>query len=374
MDLYACVKPTVLVVDGSPVKLSLIGEMLHQQYTVKAVNRRCHAGEVIGDEQPDLILLGVRSLDDGAVEFCRSVKADTHTRQIPLLLLISEVPCVAPGLDWENGVADYISDPINPAILRSRIKAHLAAASREKAERLSQDKLTFEIARRTRQMLAMQDATILALASLAELRDQETGNHLRRTQHYMRALTQHLRNHARFRDFLSDEMETTLYKCAPLHDIGKVGIPDRILLKPGRLDTAEFDVMKTHPTLGFNALGVARVGGDHRVDFIEVAKQIIHCHHEKWDGSGYPQGLAGTAIPVPARLMALIDVYDALISRRVYKQGLAYEHAAEIIVQGRGRHFDPDLVDAFLSVEPEFRRIAARFADVADGQSQDLNA
>jgi putative two-component system response regulator len=229
--------------------------------------------------------------------------------------------------------------------------------------RVNNEYLEFEVAKRARDMAALQEVTILALASLAEVRDVETGNHLRRTQHYIRALARHLCEHPRFASFLSSSVIDMLFKCAPLHDIGKVGIPDRILLKPGRYEPHEFEIMKTHPQLGYDALMQAQVATLESLEFIQIAKQIVYAHHEKWDGSGYPQGLVGDAIPIPGRLMALADVYDALISRRVYKDGMGHEKAKAVLVAGRGKHFDPDVVDAFLALEDEFQAIAARYAD-----------
>jgi len=204
---------------------------------------------------------------------------------------------------------------------------------------------------------------VLALASLAETRDNETGNHIRRTQHYVRALAEQLRDHPRFQDQLDDEVIRTLFKSAPLHDIGKVGIPDAVLLKPGKLDKDEFEIMKTHTTKGHDAIARAEYILGTKVDFLTLAKEIALSHQEKWDGSGYPQGLSGDDIPMSARLMALADVYDALISTRVYKKGLSHKEAAEIIRAGRALHFDPDVCDAFFGIEDEFRLIAERFAD-----------
>ncbi len=215
-------------------------------------------------------------------------------------------------------------------------------------------------------MAALQNVTILALASLAETRDSETGNHLKRTQYYMELLCKYLRKQPRFTDFLSPERIQFMIQCAPLHDIGKVGIPDRILLNPGRYSAAEFEIMKAHPTLGRDAIAHAQASAPQDSELFEIAKQIIYSHHEKWDGSGYPLGLTGDAIPIPARLMALADVYDALICRRVYKASLSHEQAIQIIVDGRGKHFDPDVVDAFLALADEFQAVAARFADSAE--------
>jgi len=177
------------------------------------------------------------------------------------------------------------------------------------------------------------------------------------------ALARHLQNHPRFKDDLTDTNIETIFKSAPLHDIGKVGIPDRILLKPGKLTPEEFEIMKTHTTLGRDAIVAAESDTTHDNPFFRYAKEITYSHQEKWDGSGYPEGLMGNNIPLSARLMAVADVYDALISERVYKAAFTHEQAVEIIREGRGSHFDPDMVDAFLVLSEEFRRIAQRFAD-----------
>jgi putative two-component system response regulator len=179
----------------------------------------------------------------------------------------------------------------------------------------------------------------------------------------MELLCKYLRRQPRFRDFLSSERIQFMIQCAPLHDIGKVGIPDRILLNPGRYSAAEFEIMKAHPTLGRDAIANAQGSAPQDGEFFDIAKQIIYSHHEKWNGSGYPKALAGDAIPIPARLMALADVYDALICRRVYKAAMSHEQAIQIIVEGRGMHFDPDVVDAFLALSDEFQAVATKFAD-----------
>jgi putative two-component system response regulator len=223
--------------------------------------------------------------------------------------------------------------------------------------------LESEVARRTREVSAIQDVTIQAMASLAETRDSDTGNHIRRTQFYVKALTSKLRNHPNYSQYLTDTMIEMIFKSAPLHDIGKVGIPDRILLKPGRFDPAEFEIMKTHTTLGRDAIQAAENSLGLQVEFLSIAKEIAYGHQEKWDGSGYPEGLRGESIPVSARLMAVADVYDALISRRVYKNSMPHDKAISIIQEGRGSHFDPDMVDAFLSIQDEIQSIAARYAD-----------
>ncbi|WP_305722160.1 HD-GYP domain-containing protein [Bradyrhizobium sp.] len=223
--------------------------------------------------------------------------------------------------------------------------------------------LEIEVEKRTRSIQDAQDATIVTLASLVETRDHETGNHIRRTQDYVRALARRLQAHPGFADYLVERQIDILFKSAPLHDIGKVGIPDSILLKPGKLDPKEFEIMKTHTTLGHNAIENAERQLGMTVEFLACAKEIALGHHEKWDGSGYPAGLAGSRIPISARLMAVADVYDALTTRRVYKDAMGHDEAIAIIMEGRGKHFDPDVVDAFAAITEEFRGIAGRYAD-----------
>jgi putative two-component system response regulator len=366
MDLFLAVKPTILVVDDSPSNLSMIASLLHENYTVKAVNRGAKVFKVVSDEQPDLILLDIMMPDLDGYEVCRLLKADPFTRHIPIIFLTSRSEIESEELGMKLGAVDYITRPISPLILMSRVKAHFVDASAARTLRVSNEYLEFEVTKRSRQLEALQDVTILALASLAETRDADTGNHLKRTQHYMRLLSNQLRTHPQFSDFLSGDMVELLFKSAPLHDIGKVGIPDRILLKPGRYEPEEYEIMKNHPRLGRDALNNAQKMAGQTIEFLEVAKEIVYSHHEKWDGTGYPQGLEGDAIPISARLMALADVYDALVCRRIYKEGMTHAQASKIIIEGRGKHFDPDVVDAFIAQSAEFQFIAISIADTEE--------
>ena len=366
MDLYYPAKPTVLIIDDSPANLSLLSGLLHKIYTIKAVNHGVKALKVVDEEQPDLILLDIMMPDMNGYEVCRKLKANSFTKHIPIIFLTSKTEIEHEELGMSLGAVDYITRPINPAILLSRVRAHFLEAFNARTLRVNNEYLEYEVSKRTRELAALQQATILALTALAEVRDVDTGNHLRRTQNHIRALGNQLRSHPRFAHFLAGDMVDILFQCAPLHDIGKVGIPDRILLKPGRFEPEEFEIMKTHPRLGRDALAQAQEVTGASIELLEIAKQIIYSHHEKWDGSGYPLGLAGDAIPIPARLMALADVYDALISRRVYKAGMHHEQAMQIIMESRGTHFDPDVVDAFVAIHLEFQATAARFADSAE--------
>ena len=357
-------KPTILVVDDTPDNLALMSSLLKDSYRVKLANHGEKALRIAAsDSPPDLILLDIMMPDLDGYQVCERLKADPATRDIPVIFLTARTEVEDERHGLELGAVDYITKPISPPIVLARVATHLQLKA---SADFLRDKATFleaEVARRTRELQAIQDVTILAMASLAETRDNETGNHIRRTQHYVRALARRLQQHPRFAPVLTDACIETLYKSAPLHDIGKVGIPDRILLKPGRFTPEEFEIMKTHTTLGRDAIEHAERQLGMEVDFLACAKEIAYGHQEKWDGSGYPLGLAGEAIPLSARLMALADVYDALISRRVYKEPMSHAAATAIIEAGRGQHFDPDVVDAFLAIQDEFQAIARHYAD-----------
>ncbi|MBF0180952.1 MAG: two-component system response regulator [Magnetococcales bacterium] len=357
-------RPMVLVVDDTPDNLLLMSGLLKEWYKIKVANQGEKALKIAnGDPPPDLILLDIMMPGMDGYEVCRQLKAKARTRDIPVIFLTAkaEVEDEKRGLDL--GAVDYITKPISPPIVLARVKTHLTLKATADFLRDKNDYLALEVARRTQEVMAIQDVTILAMASLAETRDSDTGNHIRRTQYYVKALAGHLREHPRFAGQLHDGVIEMLFKSAPLHDIGKVGIPDRILLKPGRFTSEEFEVMKTHTTLGRDAIAMAEERLGTRVDFLAMAKEIACSHQEKWDGSGYPEGLAGEAIPLSARLMAVADVYDALVSRRVYKPGMPHAQALAIMVEGRGSHFDPDILDAFVAIQDQFLQIAGRYAD-----------
>jgi len=357
-------KPTILVVDDTPDNIDLLCAVLEGEYRTKiAVNGERALKIANGADKPDLILLDVMMPGMSGYDVCQNLKANPATRDIPIIFVTAMSEVTDEQLGLGLGAADYITKPISAPIVLARIKTQLSMKRVHDFLRDQNQFLETEVERRTREVVALQDVTIHAMASLAETRDSETGNHIRRTAHYVKALAQQLRTHPRFAGFLTDNVIELLFKSAPLHDIGKVGIPDRILLKPGPFEPYEMEIMKTHTTLGRDAIIAAERELGVEVDFLKYAKEIAYGHQEKWDGSGYPQGLAGEAIPVSARLMAVADVYDALISRRVYKEGMSHEAAVAIIVKGRGQHFDPDMVDAFLAIEQQFIDIAARYAD-----------
>ena len=370
-DVFA--RHRVLVIDDSPTIRAVLRTLLSADYEVLLATQGEEGLDLARQEPaPDLVLLDVEMPGMDGFEVCRRIKADPRTSALPVIFLTSLSSPESEGQGLSLGAADYITKPISAPILLARVANHLALKRQADFLRSKADFLTQEVERRTQEISAVQDVTILAMASMAETRDNETGNHIRRTQHYIRVLAEALKEHPRFVRKLKPAYVRALFKSAPLHDIGKVGIPDRILLKPGRLTGEEFEIMKTHTTLGRDAIVHAEQSLGVQVGFLTVAKEIAYSHQEKWDGSGYPEGLKGESIPLSARLMAVADVYDALISERVYKQAMPHEQAVRIMREGRGTHFDPDILDAFLRHQHRFLEIARRYADSSEELHQKL--
>ncbi len=360
----AASKPTVLVIDDAPDNLALMSGLLKDSYQVKVAQHGEMGLKVaLTSPPPDLILLAIMMPDLDGYEVCRRLKSNPASRAIPVIFLNAQTDLQDEQKGLLLGAVDYITKPISPSLMLARVATQIALKTNVDFLRDNNADLEQEVARRIEDLSAAQDVTILAMTSLAETRDSDTGNHIRRIQHYVKALALALKDHPRFADDLGPQAISLLFKSAPLHDIGKFGIPDRILLKPSSLSPEEFEIMKTHTTLGFEAIEQAEKALGLQPPMLRTAKEIVLSHQEKWDGSGYPQGLKGAAIPMSARLMAVADVYDALISQRVYKAALPHDRAVQIVFQGRGSHFDPDMVDAFIGIQDEFQAIAERFAD-----------
>jgi len=346
----------ILLVDDNPTNLKILHETLENLGCHLLVAKHGKGALAIAQKtRLSLILLDIMMPEMDGYEVCERLKADEKTRDISVIFItaLSDDADEARGLAL--GAVDYITKPFNPDLVRARVRNHLEL----KRYRDYLEKLVKE---RTRQIALTQAITIESLATLAEYRDPETGGHIKRTQNYVKALAMHLREHPRFRDALDDETIELLYRSAPLHDVGKVGVPDGILLKSGKLTDDEFEEMKKHTNYGHDALHITeqKLGKN---SYLRCAREIAFTHQEKWDGTGYPQGLKAEEIPVSGRLMALADVYDALISKRIYKPPLPHEEAVRIITEGSGKHFDPDVVDAFLALENTFRNIALTFSD-----------
>jgi putative two-component system response regulator len=364
---------TILIVDDNPENLMILGELLQPLYRVRAANSGPRGLQLAATAPlPDLILLDVMMPDMDGFQVLDRLRADVRTRHIPVIFLTAMDTAESEESGLTLGAVDYITKPIRPAIVLARVRTHLEL--KHAHDKLSDQNtwLEAEVMRRMQENQIVQDVSIHALARLAETRDPETGNHLLRTQEYVRALAWRLRGHPRFESFLTEHTIGMLAKSAPLHDIGKVGIPDHILLKPGKLTPDEWVIMKTHARLGAEAIAAAERDVAHPVEFLAFAKEIAAHHHECWNGGGYPDGLAGDAIPISARLMTIADIFDALISRRVYKEPMPYAQALEIIEGARGRQFDPDILDAFVVGFDEFCTIADRYADTAESIANKL--
>ena len=355
---------TILIVDDEPTNLFLLTGLLRSHYLVRAANSGESALRAAASEpRPDLVLLDVMMPGMDGYSVLARLRGNPVTRDIPVVFLtaLAEITDEERGL--QLGAADYITKPIKPAVVLARVRTQLEAKQARDWLKDKNAALEAEVARRMVENDLTQIVSIRALAHLAETRDPETGSHILRTQGYVQRLARGLNRHPRFAALLTERYIDILARSAPLHDIGKVGIPDHVLLKPGKLTPDEWAIMQTHARLGSDAIEQAERGVEVPLEFLSVAKEIARWHHEKWDGGGYPDGLAGDAIPVSARLMALADVFDALISVRVYKPAMPHAEAREIIAAGSGTHFDPDVTDAFLAGFADFVAIAERYLD-----------
>lgn len=359
--------PVILIVDDAAENLLVLSDLLRPQYKVLAATNGEGCLRVAhGPLRPELILLDVMMPGMDGYEVLTRLRDDPLTADIPVIFLTALATIGDEERGLRLGAADYITKPISPAIVLARVRTQLQV--KQAADLLKNQNISLEreIARRMAENDLTQQVSIRALAHLAETRDPETGNHILRTQAYVQHLAQTLRRHPRFAAMLNDQYINLLGRSAPLHDIGKVGIPDHILLKPGKLNAEEWAIMQTHAQLGSEAIERAEADIEMPLDFLSLAKEIARWHHEKWDGSGYPDGLSGEAIPLSARLMALADVFDALISPRVYKPPMSFAEARSIIYEGRGKHFDPDIVDAFIADFSVYCAIAERYHDAED--------
>lgn len=355
--------PTILVVDDAPTNLNLVAGLLNRDYRVQLAASGQKALTLARRSPPDLILLDVMMPDLDGYEVCRQLKADPRTASVPVIFLTAMQEAADEARGFEVGGADFIHKPISPAVVQARVRTHLQNKAFQDFLRHSNASLQTQLDRRLAQLDRLRDSTLFVMISFAEFRDQETGNHVKRTQEYVRVLATQLWQDGLHADLLSPQAIELMAKSAPLHDIGKVAIPDHILLKPGKLTADEFEVMKTHALKGWDMLQRAAHRMGDETDFLPYAMEIARHHHEKWDGSGYPDRLAGQAIPLSARLMAVADVYDALISRRPYKEPMSHEAARAFIEQGSGAHFDPDIVRALQITQPQLIEIADTWQD-----------
>ena len=339
----------VMVVDDVEANIKILVESLSDEYYVSVAMDGESALEYIADNPPDIILLDIMMPGMDGYEVCEKVKRNPATRNIPVIFLtaLTDEQDESRGLDL--GAVDYIAKPFNPGLVKARIRNQLEL-------KRYRDELEKIVSERTRKLKATFESlknasldTIRRLTRAAEYKDEDTGAHILRMSYYSAAIARELG--------LSEKIVESILYAAPMHDIGKIGIPDRILLKPGKLHADEWVIMKQHTVIGGEILEGSRAG------IVRLGTVIAITHHEKWDGSGYPKGLSGKQIPLVGRIVALSDVFDALTSKRPYKEPFSLEKSYKIIKEGCGTHFDPDVVHAFFSVEDEIIDIKEKFKD-----------
>lgn len=351
-------KATIMLVDDTPANLMLLSEILNrQEYRVLTFPRGAMALEAACLNPPDLILMDIMMPEMNGFEVSRKFKEDPLLREIPILFISALDDIDDKVRAFSAGGVDYVIKPFKEAEVLARVETHLNLHRLQKELEKSNLYLEDLVRQKVKEISDLQLATIFALSCLAENRDDDTGHHINRTRIFCKLLSQKLFESPYFPGQLTRTFSENIYNAAPLHDIGKVGIPDTVLLKPGKLTPEEFEIMKNHVKIGVKTLeDIWRKHPNN--EFINIGISLARSHHEKWDGSGYPEGLSGRSIPLSARIMALADVYDALRSKRTYKDSFSHEKSCGIIREGNGTHFDPALVEAFFSLESEFARIS----------------
>ncbi|MDU2064602.1 MAG: response regulator [Sporomusaceae bacterium] len=337
---------TILIVDDMPANLELLASMLKDRgYQVRVAPSGALALRAMASHQPDLLLIDINMPEMNGYELCRQIKAKEKWRSIPVIFISALNETLDKIEAFQVGGVDYVTKPFQFAEVEARVATQLQLHRYQQGlERL--------VAEKVQEVVEAQMATIFALVKLAESRDDDTGCHLERVRHLCKLLAETLYENGAYQPELSQNFINNIYQASVLHDIGKVGILDYILLKPAPLSAEEFEVMKTHTTLGATTLRAVHDQYPQN-EFIKMGILVAAGHHEKWDGSGYPCGLAGEAIPLASRIMALVDVYDALRSKRCYKEAFSAEKSRNIILAGKGTHFDPKLVDTFLAIEDQ---------------------
>ncbi len=366
-------KQILLVVDDNDLNRELLIKRLNdQEHQADCAASGTEALAKLAQHNFSLVLLDIEMPELNGIQVLQKIKADQRLKSIPVIMVTSRddqesiVRCI------ELGAEDHISKPINPVILNARVNAclekkRLYDESEHYREALRNENFSLQdvVREKAEEITAAQLAAIFSMSKLAESKDPETGAHLERLREYCRILAEDLMCTPEYRGIIDQNYADTIYAASPLHDVGKVGIPDNVLLKPGKLNPEEWRIMQTHSSIGADTLRAVHEQYPNNT-FIQIGIEIAQSHHEKWDGSGYPHALRGSQIPLSARILVLGDVYDALTSKRCYKDAFSHEKSREIILEGRGSHFDPDMVAAFLRTENKFCDIRSRYQDLND--------
>ena len=353
----------IMIVDDTPENLQILSAMLQRRgYAVSAFPRGKMAVAAAERKLPDLVLLDINMPEMNGYEVCELFKSKHNLRDVPIIFIsaLSDTDDKVRAL--KSGGVDYISKPFQMDEVYARVDTHLQLHNAQKVMRQFNEQLKAKVAQQVKEINSAQLAMLFALAKLSHTRDDDTGLHLERVQHLCKLLASALAETPTYHYTITHEFISTIFHTSPLHDLGKVGIVDAILLKPGRLTDDEFEIMKTHTTIGAETLESVHKQYP-KNEFIKMGIEIAKYHHEKWDGSGYPTGLAGESIPLSARIMALVDVYEALRARRPYKEPFPHEKSKAIIIEGSGKHFDPTIVEGFLNIEADFETFYASMVD-----------
>ncbi len=348
---------TVLIVDDTALNIDILVEALGNEYDISVAMDGATALELVADNPPDIILLDVMMPEMDGYEVCARLKAKPLTADIPVIFLTALNGPEDKAKGFQVGAVDYMEKPFSIVEIRARLSAHLALLLARRELKAQNRILEQKVRERTAQLLLTQNAIIESMANLAETRSPEIGVHILRTKYFVGMLGEELRQQGAFPSFFAHIDIEELGNSALLHDIGKVGISDRVLMKKGKLSPHEYDTIKQHTTIGRDILHRSRqkLGVS---SFLQMAEEIAWCHHEHMDGSGYPRGIAGEEIPVSARVMAVADVYDAMIGPRFYKPSVSHDEAVAFITEHKGSHFDPQVVAAFLALQDSFWHIA----------------
>ena len=365
--------PHVLAVDDLRENTDLLRAFLKPKgFHVTAAFSGAEALAAVEASPPDVILLDLMMPDMNGYEVCRRVKQDPVTRHVPVIVITGLAEREANIQAVEAGADDFLLKPFDSLLLEARIRSCLRSKILQDQiityqEQLVQSNQHLEqcVEERTAQLARTQQVAVFSLAKLAESRDTETGEHLERMRCYAREVALYLLNKGEHPEMGDESFVDALFQSSPLHDIGKVGIPDRILLKPGKLTSDEFAIMKSHTLIGGDTLRAADIEAG-KNSFLAMGRDIAYFHHERWDGTGYPMGLKGEEIPLAARIVAVGDVYDALTSKRPYKRAFSHKESRDLIVAGKGTHFDPCVVDAFIACEETILKIRAQFRDSSE--------
>lgn len=362
-------KPTVMLIDDTPANLKLLGELLWSQgYRVLVFPSGATALRGLEKNLPDLIFLDIMMPEMDGFELCQLLKKDEKLKDIPVIFMSALDDTASKVKAFTEGGVDYVTKPFQGEEILARAKTHISLRRMQWELKLHNLYLEELVNEKVREISDLQLSTIHALSKLAEFRDDETGRHIERTRSFCRILAEKLRENHVYSAQIDESFIENIYHAAPLHDIGKVGIPDAILLKAGKLSDEEFEIIKQHPQIGAETL--RRVRAEYpKNSFIDMGIDLTQSHHEKWDGTGYPEKLSGESIPLSARIMALADVYDALRCARPYKEAFSHTKSLEIITEESGTHFDPDVVDAFLECEKQFEDIFLHLFETSKNES-----